>query len=211
MLKMYANNMLRFIDWFLLLYIALLILHTLPPILKYLRNKEPYKKLKFTFCITFIFIVGTLFNLLVLHLNLKQHLVYFYFFLVTLLFIKLVRKIKNNCDSEERITEFQFFIFIFGFIFILIGYISGFSLLYFQSIPEADNGYISQNGIVRVLDMRSSILLSGFTFFSMEFAGLTPQGLLAWFSLLEVAVAEIAIILFIGIIAGELYQKLSLL
>ena len=176
----------------------------------YLNDKKRYKNLKFTIYVSVIFILGATFNHFVLSLNLKQHLVYLGILFITLIFIKLVKSIKNKCEMHNKITEFEFFYFVFGFIVILIGYIVIFSFIYFQNIPLHDNGYFHQNDAIKVLDMKEAILFSGFTFFAMEYANLTPEGLLRWFTLLEVGVAEMIIILFIGIVAGMLFEKLKL-
>lgn len=177
---------------------------------EYLSDKKRYKNLKFTLYVSLIFILGAIFNYFVLSLNLKQNLVYVGIFFITLIFIKLVKSIKNKCEVHNKITEFEFFYFIFGFIVILVGYIVIFSFIYFQNIPLHDNGYFHQNNVIKVLDMKEAILFSGFTFFSMEYADLTPEGLLRWFTLLEVGIAEMIIILFIGIVAGMLFEKLKL-
>jgi len=70
---------------------------------------------------------------------------------------------------------------------------------------------LNDQGETIILNFSSAILYSGFSFFSMEYNGLKPQGLLSLLTLIEVFISQIIIITFIGIIAGKLVEKLDII
>ena len=182
------------------------ILNIIYPIFKYLKSYKRYKNLRFSIYITIIFMVTFILGVII---QLRIQLSYILLFFVTLGFIILVRKIKNKSDNNQKINEFEFLLYMGSFGFILIAYIITFSLFYFHA-TLLGNGYMIKDNSFNPLDRLNAIYFSGFTFFSMEFDELQPQGILKLITLLEVFLANIIIISFIGILSSELLKILKL-
>lgn len=63
---------------------------------------------------------------------------------------------------------------------------------------------------ILTLSGKESIYYSAFTFFSMEYGNIKTKGLLTLFTIMEVFIAQIILITFIGIMAGTLISRLQL-
>ncbi|MDD5331462.1 MAG: hypothetical protein PHE43_01390 [Candidatus Nanoarchaeia archaeon] len=168
-----------------------------------------YKGLAFSLHFTFLFFLA----LIIFKLFIIRSLEFGYFlplWFVSLSFIKLSKAIIQTKKGD--INELKFFCFILGFGLILLGYILSFSLLYLPSNYIGYGGFNDLDGNPYTLDFGhfENIYYSGFTFFSMEYDNISSEGILKFFSLAEVALAQLVIITFIGIMAGELIEKIKL-
>ena len=63
---------------------------------------------------------------------------------------------------------------------------------------------------IQVLSFKESVYYSAFTFFRMEYDNLRPKGLLTIFTIIEVFIAEILLITFIGVMASVLIDRINL-
>lgn len=180
---------------------------------KFLNHRKRYKRTRFS---VYTFLIFILFLLIISYLSIIYNLTFYYLlsyifsFIITIGFIQLVRKIKNECTIEE----YKFFIFILLFILIILAYIVSFSLIYLQANPSENYGYLAREDTPNkpeLLDFWNSILFSGYTFFSMELNNLISIGLLKALILLEIFISQMIIILFIGILASQLFEKLRLI
>ena len=208
--------------------LIVLILLFLEPLKEYL-VKNKYKKYRFS---VYLIVSWILFLLISFIFGLFWNYNELYvlggsaLFLATRIFVVLIRKIKEKSDeirekekqtrsipNKYYLTEFEFFLYISAFAFILTSFIISFSLFYTHSVPLEQNwlsGHMSTNGKDTILGMVDSIYYSGNTFFSMNYGNINPEGFLKLVSLLELLVAQILIISFIGILANELLHILKL-
>ena len=97
-----------------------------------------------------------------------------------------------------------------SFSFIIISYIIIFALFYSNLTPASPLGYITEENVIKILDYKEALFFSGFIFFSMDYNNLQSQDLLNTIGLLELFIAQIMIIVFIGVLASELLNILKL-
>ena len=187
------------------------VLNLIYPIIKYYKSYKRYSKLKFSIYISILFFLSFV-VLYFLGINLIYLLIYSLLFLVTLVFVGLVRNIKTKCRGNGTISEFRFFIYMLSFGFILFFYIEVFSIFYLNANPliEGSIGFLSKGNEIKILDRLESFYFSGYVFFSMDYDDIGAQQYLRLIVILELFVAQILIIIFIGILASILLDKLAL-
>ena len=147
---------------------------------------------------------------LFLNINVYYIIVYLPIYLITKIFIWVVKDILLRQKTPLKITEFWFFIYVVLFSFIMLSYIFSFSLFY-NDIFSLNYGYMSsdKDNYIR-LNFVDTFLYSGFTFFSMEYKNFIPQRAFAWFTFAELFISQILLITFIGVMASKLIDKINL-
>lgn len=160
----------------------------------------------------YVDLVNLLLIALALFLNISIYyiIVYLPIYLITKIFIWIVRDILLRQKTPLKITEFWFFVYVVLFSFIMLSYIFSFSLFY-NDIFSLNYGYMStdKESYVR-LNFVDTFLYSGFTFFSMEYKNFIPQRAFAWFTFAELFISQILLITFIGVMASKLIDKINL-
>ena len=197
-----------FIILFFLDILVIIFYFGIPLYLKYYKN---FFDLKFShyFLICFIIILVPL--SMILKLSYNQILIFVLWFIISWLYIKLIKSIILKSDTNQTINESKFFGYMISFIFIIIFYIVTFSLFYYKTVPIPSLGYIiGDNETLKLLSFSDSLFYSGFNFFTMDYANLKAQSLLNAVVILEVFTAQIIIIVFIGVIASKLLEILRL-
>ena len=214
-------------DVLLIIYIPLLIILnilTIWKVVKYWKSRDRYKKQKFTKYVSGCF---SLLLILVLICWFFDLLPPSYFigilslYVTTISYISLVRNIKRKYDNKKSvISEYQFLGYLIFFSWILFLFIVSFSSFYVQQIPLGSffDGYfvkevkINNQISERVIPLRYSdaFFYSGYTFFSMNYGDFKAKGLLNIVTIIELFIAQIAVIVFISILAGYALQRLKL-
>ena len=141
--------------------------------------------------------------------NIKRYfiLIYLPLYLIARILIIIVGGILKT--KKNGISEFKFLVYLISFALVIIGYIVSFSLFYSNNF-SLNYGYISDGNNHVKLSTYDAILYSGYTFFTMSYKNFQPEGIFTWLTLTEVFIAQILIIMFIGIIAGKIIENLKL-
>src|SRR3989338_5225126 len=208
-----------------ILFIILVILNSfhIYQSFKYWKSRDRWKKQKFTFYINLVFYIVLVtvavlwwFDFLLFYPLIGVVSLY----VTSLGYIALVKRIKKKYDKEQDITESQFLGYLIFFSLVLFLYILSFSNFYIHQIPlgKSFDGYFTIKDtsinpsveMVYPIKFGDSFYYSGYTFFSMEYGDFKARGLLKLIALLELFTAQIAVIIFIGIIAGYALQRLVL-
>lgn len=160
--------------------------------------------LRFRIYLRVIFVIVIFFSLFY---NYNLILIISPIFLITEFFLDAIRKILSG--KQAKITEFEFFVYLCWFSYIVLAIIISFSVFY-SFMPLVGYGSIEQDNRYTLLGQEDAILFSAFTFFSMDYDNFSPQGFLRWVSLIEVFIAQMLIITYIGVIGGKLIDRLKI-
>ncbi|MBW2984762.1 hypothetical protein KY361_06600 [Candidatus Woesearchaeota archaeon] len=137
-------------------------------------------------------------------------LCYLPLYIITRTFIAIVRDLIRRSKDEEGITEFWFFVYIGIFILLIVAYIFSFSLFYLNLFSLNQGYMINEKGTEIDLSGSESIYYSAFTFFGMEYENLKPQEIFRTFTVIEVFIAQLWLVTFIGVMVSKLIGKLML-
>lgn len=203
----YPNTILIILLILNLLVVLFMFFYTLLPYV-YIERKNVFN-LRFSTYITFFYFLFIILLITFNFLSYKYIPILLALFFISRVFIAIVRDIKHKKNRNKKLNEFYFFINVCLFAVILILYVIAFYFLFLQTISFGD-GYITQNNIFYPIKKLEIFYISGFTFFSSTYNNLETQGLLTVFSLIEMFIAEIIIIMFIGILASALFDILKL-
>ena len=202
--------------------LLLILFFLLRPIYETIRNRT-YKRYRFNTFITFFYIIFlALFLLLVYSEIINIQITYIlgvsFVYYVTTLYIAVIRDIKEkhtkfNNNETDTINEYEFFIYLMKFSLIMIFYIGAFAIFYLYAIPLGQNyfdGWLEKDNVITPLSFGKALYYSGHSFFISQFDNIQAKGILILVTLSEYFVAQIVLIMFIGVLASMLFEMLKL-